>query len=258
MLPLFKSDYSIGKSILTSEQTSTEDGPTSIFQIAQENNLKELILVEDSLTGFLKCQKNSTELGIKLIFGLRMSFCDDSLETDKDSASNSHKVIIFAKNSNGCKLLNEIYSYAFTKRGGKLDSNYLNSIWIEEDLKLCIPFYDSFIFNNLMNFSTCILDVGFTNPDFFIEDNCLPFDQMVSEKVKEYCTTNNYNYILSKSIYYHKRSDFSAYQTYKCICSRSSFGRGRSLDKPNLDHCSSKEFSFESWSEASGHKKTRN
>ena len=253
MLPLFKSDYSIGKSILTVDEESNDTGPRSIFQIAQDNNLEQVILVEDSLTGFLKAQKNASDLGMDLIFGLRISFSDD-LSKDSDT----HKVIIFAKDSAGCRLLNQIYSQAFTKGSGVLDSKFLRNIWDDESLKLCIPFYDSFIFNNLMSFGTCILDINFTKPDFFIESNNLPFDQMVSDKVKEYCDANKHESILVKSIYYHKRSDFAAYQTYKCICSRSAYGRGSSLDKPNLDHCSSKEFSFESWNEVSGHKKTRN
>ena len=250
MLPLFKSDYSIGKSILTVDQESSEGGPRSIFQIAQDNDLDQVILVEDSLTGFLKSQKNASDLGIDLIFGLRILFCDDlSKESDV------HKIIIFAKNSQGCRLLNQIYSHAFTEGGGVLDSNFLKDIWEEANLKLCIPFYDSFIFNNLMSFGTCILDAGFTKPIFFIEYNDLPFDEIVGTKVKEYCECNKHESIPVKSIYYNKRSDFAAYQTYKCICSRSSFGRSSSLDKPNLDHCSSKEFSFESWLERYGHKK---
>ena len=61
MLPLFKSHYSIGKSILTLDDpiTHKEGGSDSIFSIAVENNLKEVVLVEDSLTGFLQAKKNA-------------------------------------------------------------------------------------------------------------------------------------------------------------------------------------------------------
>ena len=49
MLALFKSHYSIGKSILTLNDPSKvkDGGSDSVFQIALENNLSEIILVED-------------------------------------------------------------------------------------------------------------------------------------------------------------------------------------------------------------------
>ena len=49
MLPLFKSHYSIGKSILTLNHPDKfeEGGPDSIFKIAQDHDLEQVILVED-------------------------------------------------------------------------------------------------------------------------------------------------------------------------------------------------------------------
>ena len=51
MIPLFTSHYSIGKSILTLDHPDkqTEGGSTSVFSIAQKNNLKEIFLVENSV-----------------------------------------------------------------------------------------------------------------------------------------------------------------------------------------------------------------
>ena len=55
MLPLFKSHYSIGKSILTLNAPSEDDGgAVSVFDIAKKHNLDKVVLVEDSLIGFLK------------------------------------------------------------------------------------------------------------------------------------------------------------------------------------------------------------
>ena len=70
MIPLFKSHYSIGKSILTLDDpiTHKEGGSDSVFSIAVENKLKEVVLVEDSLTGFLQAKKNADNLNLKLIF----------------------------------------------------------------------------------------------------------------------------------------------------------------------------------------------
>jgi hypothetical protein len=70
MLPLFKSHYSIGKSILTLDDPNStkEGGPQSVFSVAKD--LKTVILVEDSLIGFLQAQKNAENLGMQLVFGL--------------------------------------------------------------------------------------------------------------------------------------------------------------------------------------------
>ena len=253
MVPLFKSHYSIGKSILTLNESSQEAGSVSIFDLASTYDLSSIALVEDTLTGFLQAFHTSTSLGIKLHFGLRISLCSDCTSPPpKGGDKTCHKIIIFSKNSVGCQLLNQIYSYAFTQGSGRIDSTYLRNIWDSSCLKLAVPFYDSFIFNNLMTFSTCLMDFDFASPTFLLEDNNLPFDSMVREKVLEYCSKGNYSTEDAKSIYYAKRDDFAAYQTYKCICSRSSFGRSASLEKPNLDHCSSQEFCMESW-----HKKAR-
>lgn len=253
MVPLFKSDFSIGKSILTLNPPGSSEGSVSIFDLASTAKLTKLALVEDSLTGFLKAQQQCSNLGIQLLFGLRLNICSDlSAEVPKKGDLTQHKVIIFARNSAGCRLLNELYSVAFTEGNGRLDLSTLEKMWSEDNLKLTIPFYDSFIFNNLLRFKSCLMDFSFCSPLFFLEDNNLPMDLLVQEKVRTYCSQHNYEASEAKSIYYSERKDFPAYQTYKCICNRSSFGARLSLDKPNLDHCGSNEFCFESWQ-----KKTR-
>ena len=151
MLPLFKSHFSIGKSILTLDNpiTHKEGKSDSVFSIASENNLKEVILVEDSLTGFLQAKKQSDDLGIKLIFGLRINMKEDArINPKEENEQSSHKVIIFAKNSKGCRALNNIYSEAFTENFNCVDKKTLKKYWKNKDLCMAIPFYDSFIFNN--------------------------------------------------------------------------------------------------------------
>ena len=87
MIPLFKSHFSIGKSILTLDdpKDASENGSDSIFKIAQENNLKQIFLVEDSLIGFFEAYKKSKQLGIQLVFGLRLSMRNSSLEDSEVS-----------------------------------------------------------------------------------------------------------------------------------------------------------------------------
>ena len=66
--------------------------------------------------------------------------------------------------------------------------------------------------------------------------------------MEEFSKTNNLPIIKSKSIYYKDKSDVKAFMTYKIICNRS-FGKDRSLEKPELAHFCSDRFSFQSWKE---------
>jgi len=54
-----------------------------------------------------------------------------------------------------------------------------------------------------------------------------------------------------KSIFYKKREDVEALQTYKILCNRN-FGRAATLSSPNLNHFGSQEFCFESYLEKKG------
>jgi len=246
MIPLFKSHFSIGRSILTLSPPAEDSlSADSIFDICVENKLDKVVLVEDSLTGFLEALKNSSLLGIQLIFGLRLSICDDMFN---EKSNNEHKVIIFCKNPEGYKNLTKIYSKAFAEGFGKIDFKNLKILWEEDSLLLFVPFYDSFIFKNNLTFSNCVPNFSFLNPTFFIEDNDLPFDSLIEKKIIDFCKANNYNTETAKSIYYRNKTDFEAFQTYKCICSRK-FGRSISLSKPNLEHCGSRAFSFQSFLE---------
>ena len=245
MLPLFKSNYSIGKSILTldlPEENPDPEKADSILQIAKDNNLTKIILVEDCMTGFLEAHKACKSLNIQLIFGLRINCCNDLNDEDKEKSK--HKIIIFAKNDDGCRLLNKIYSHAYCSHSGFISCSYLDSIWSDENLRLAIPFYDSFIHNNNFYFSSCVPNFSFTKPLFFIEHNSLPFDHVLRKSVQDYAG----EIIETKSIYYKNKSDVFAFQTYKCITNRS-FGKEQSLSSPNLNHFGSDEFCWESFKE---------
>ena len=232
MIGLFKSHYSIGKSILTLHDPKkvVDGGPDSVFKILKDNELSQLTLVEDSLIGFFEALKRSRELGIKLVFGLRISMRNSPLPDDESS---QHKVVIFAKTSEGCKLLNKIYSKAFCEFSGFLDYNSLKELWSENDLKFCIPFYDSFLDVNNLTFGNAIPDFSFCSPTFLIENNSIPYDHLLQSKVQLFAA-----------------QDAEAFQTYKIICNRSS-GKQTSLSRPELSHFCSNLFCFESWKEQS-------
>ena len=168
MLPLFKSHFSIGKSILTLNLPSqcTDEGSDSVFKIAKDDGLKQVILVEDSFNGFLQAKKNAEDLDIQLVFGIRFLVAENIDEKLNKDNNNKHKIIIFAKNDQGIKSLYKIYNRAFAKGFGHLDYKFLKESW-NNNLKLVVPFYDSFLFANLISFSNCVPDFTFCEPTFY-------------------------------------------------------------------------------------------
>jgi len=244
-LPLFKSHYSIGRSILTLNDKIEEDsGPDSIIEICKSNKLKNLFLVEDNMSSFLEAYTNCKTYGIKLSYGLRISITEDLKDKSEDSLPKTSKVIIFAKNNKGYYKLVKIFTTA--SREGfyyvpRIDYKNLKALWSEEDLILAIPFYDSFLFNNILRNFICVPYFDFTNPLFFIENNKLPFDKIMFSRVNEYAEKNKYSILNTKSIFYKKSKDFKSYLTLRCINNRSF------LNKPEIEHLSSDQFCFESW-----------
>ena len=246
MVPLFKTHYSIGKSILTVADPPSikEGGADSVIQIAIENNLDKLVLVEDNFHGFLESKKRCDEHDIQLVFGLRLSVCN----SHQDNKSKNHKVILFAKNDHGCKKLYKIHSQAFCDYEQRLTFKDLKEHWTN-NLLLAIPFYDSFLHRNNFSFAEFVPDFSFVKPLFFLENNQLPFDHLLRGVVEDYCSRHNYDTEETKTIYYKNRKDFGAYQTFKIICNRSFSGRKSDLTRPNLDHFGSQEFCMESFLE---------
>ena len=248
-IPLFKSHYSIGKSILTLEDPADFPDPDrsdSILQIASDNSLKEVVLVEDSMGGFLEAYKKFESLGIQLIFGLRLSLCDEYVEGS--TPESFHKVIIFMRNGAGYKNLIKIYTEAFSENDGCIPISSFRKLWNPKNLKLAVPFYDGFLHVNLTTFSGCVADLREFSPVFFIESNDLPIDKILKEKVISYCQKNKVKTQEAKSIFYKNDSDLDSFVTYKLICSREfSGGRAPSLEVPNFDHLGSNKFSWESY-----------
>ena len=241
MTPVFKSTYSIGKSILTLDTKGSEGGPDSIIEICKENSINSLVLVEDSMTGFVTAHNRCKEAGIDLVFGLRITCCNNTSEDD----NSDHKIVIFAKNDEGCRLLYRIYSHANTGQNGKVDFGFLLGIW-NDNIELVVPFYDSFIYNNNFHFKKCVPDFSTILPTFWLEVNNLPFDHLLAEKVAKFAQGIMRPVKRVKTILYKNRDDAEALQTYKILCNRN-FGRAASLSSPNLNHFGSDEFCLESY-----------
>ena len=243
VLPLFKTHYSLGKSILNLNLVDNEpDESDSVFSIAKNNNLNDLVLVEDCMTGFLEAYNSSNELNIKLIFGLRLTVCLDMQDKSPESLKSNSKIIIFTKNNDGYKRLIKLFSHA--AREGfyyepRIDYKSLKEMWNDSELMMVIPFYDSYVFKNTLENNICVPEFGFTDPTYFIEDNDLPFDDLIKQKI----INISKNTQKAQSIYYRNKKDFKAYLTFRCINKRST------LDKPELEHMTSNEFCMESWKE---------
>lgn len=246
MIPLFKSHYSLGRSILTLEDKNEQDDyPDSIIQIAKENKLKEIYLVEDNMSSFLEAYTNTKNNNIKLNYGLRLSITESMNDKSDESRQKTSKIIIFFRNKKGHEILTKLFSTA-AKSGfyyePRLDYETLNKNWTD-DLIIAIPFYDSFIFNNTLRNFICVPQFNFTKPIVFIENNDLPFEKLIANKMQKYVNENNLELYKTKSIYYNNKKDFKAYLTFRCINNRSI------LNKPELEHMSSNEFCFESYLE---------
>ena len=221
MIPLFKTQASIGKSILKIDD---------VKRIADENNLDTVYLVEDTMVGFPDAFRTLSD---KLRFGYRFSIYNDDESDESES-----KIIAFANGDQGYKDLCSLYTRSCQERQ-KTPWDFYNN------LSFVIPFYDSFLYKNTMYFSNCMPKLP-KQISFFIEDNGLPFDNIIKRKVQDYVRNNPGQSIKVKSIYYENKDDIEAFQTYKCICNRQP-GRQASLSNPRLDHFGSDEFCFESW-----------
>lgn len=247
VLPLIKSHFSIGKSIITLDEPSDKKGKpvkNSAFNILIENKLDTLILVEDNVSGLLEASQNAKKNNIKLIFGVRISINNDMELKSDENLSKKAKYVIFLKNLDGYKDLIKIWTKAATDGfyyEPTIDFKNLKKLWNEKNLKLVIPFYDSFLQKNILESHKHVPEIDFTTPAVFIEENGLPFDYILQKRAKEYAVQNNFPLQETQSIYYRSKDDFTAYLTFRCINNKTD------LDKPNLEHMCSDQFSFDKW-----------
>jgi|SRR5882724_3636859 len=244
-LPLYKSHYSLGKSILTLNKPkgTIDKDPVSIVDLVIHSNQDVMTLVEDNITSFLEASSHCKEKKLKLIYGLRLDFTQDALNQDEASLKKRAKYVIFAKNNAGYKALIKIWSFA-AKEGFYynpcVDFKNLKKFW-NENLVLAVPFYDSFLHLNAFEAHVHVPEFDGIKPIFMLEENQLPFDPLLHKKVTKYCKENNFENLEVQSIFYKAKSDFIAYMTFRCINNRTN------IEKPELDHFGSDSFNYERW-----------
>ena len=237
-IPLFKSHYSLGRSILTLEKPEDceDGGPTSIFKIAKDANLKEVYLVEDNISGFPSAFKIAKKAGLSLRYGQIFKLKSTALDSKEFC-----KVVLFPKSDEGFKELIKLHSEIHLGEG------YISFEQIEKlsaNIGLAVPFYDSFLHCGHFTFAQFIYDFGKLKPIFFIEDNGLPIDGPLAKIVENYAKQHGCSIVYTQTILYEKTEDVAAYLTYRLICDRAST-RGGVLEKPNIDGFASDKFSWE-------------
>lgn len=247
IIPIFSTQGSVGKSILTAEdeQDISQDSPVSIFGIAKKFNLKELLVINNSFLDFCQLYKNSKKNNIHLVFGLTFTICNDVKQKTKESLQSNCKVCVLMKNSKGyedlIRLNNAINanesSFYYTTRG---DWSILNK-FITENLQVVIPPYDNFIHRNLFEDGDCLPNLEKLNPLFLFANMELPFDTELNLAIFKFIKNNNYPCLEVHPIYYYAYEDFKPYIVLRSIGNRSSFW------KPENDFLCSPNFCWEDY-----------
>lgn len=244
ILPVFSTHYSMDhSSILTLEEAGkTKAGnPISVCDLAKMHGLKQVIIVDSRIDGFIEAYKNLSKAGAQFIFGLKLCVCADMTDKSDESLKTESNIIIFIKNSQGYSDLCRIQSCAWTDGfyyQGRTDWRALRTLWTN-NLSLVLPAFSSCIQRNTLTMSNIVPDFP-VPPVLFREiDSGLPFAPILDRAIDQFGAANRLTIQSVKSVYYEDGArDFDSYVTFRAIGNRSEFGR------PNVDHMCSDRFSF--------------
>lgn len=243
MIPIFKSHFSLNSSLLTLEPAEDikDNAPNSVFSIAKQHGLKDVYLADTSMSGFLQAFSGAKKSELNLRYGVELTMVSNQVQKDEESCKTEHTVIVWLLNSEGyadlCKLVTcaNVDGFYYQPR---IDEANLSKL-LTPNLAVSIPFYGSFLANNLLKFATCIFNYEKFDPVFFYEKSNLPFDHIIQNQIEKLKVNSQF----MKTVYYYRKSDFPAFMTAKCI------GRRSTWDVPKLEHFSSDDFSFETFLE---------
>lgn len=254
MIPLFRSNYSLSSVLtlkaFTEKSSRLENRPDSIFDICKDYGQKDVFLVDNTLTGLVDAYENARSANLNLRFGYRVNVCNDMSDQTDSSIKTESKFILFAKGNTYSDLIH-LHNISTTegihKGKPRLDYKTLKKHW-SKNLLLAVPFYDSYLYYNLLHGRECVPELSFTDPFYFNENNGLPFDGLLGSHLES--SVGDAEVVGAKTIYHRNYDDFKAYMTYRCILNRTTF------QKPNLNHFGSREFCMESWAKATNNKKS--
>lgn len=246
IVPIFY-DHSSHKSILTFDD-EVEGGPDNILKICKDNEIKKCYFVSNNFHTFVNAWKAAKKKEIQLIFGLELWICNDCKIHEDQSVKSNNKIIIFMKNSEGYNDLIKLYTACYTNEENKyykyrFDYEQLKKYWTN-NLLLAIPFYDSFICQNLLQYEANIVPDFPVKPVIFREiDSGLPFERLINGALDEFNKNKDYEEVNVKTIYYKDRKDAAAWIVYRSIGLHSNFSA------PEMDYCCSDNFCLESFKE---------
>lgn len=248
-IPIFSTDGSMGKSILTADAASSvEEYPVSVFSIAKTYNLKSLFVRDNHFINFISLYKNAKKIGIPLRYGIKFPIFNTPDENGDKYESLSY-ITIFMLNSDGYYDLIKIYSQAFSEKDFRgLRWENLGDIK-SKNILISFDFYNSFIYFNSFENKKVIPLIPKNIPVRFEISSCgLPFDDLILKRVKRFCEENNYQTINTHPIFYFKKEDFIACLNYR-LCGQREHKKTDAFNKPEMEHFSSNEFSFETFYE---------
>jgi DNA polymerase III alpha subunit len=244
IIPLFFSDSSQRAiNVFWPEKETKPEGPQSIIALAKKAGLKQIYFVSTKFYDFVVAWKLCEENDLQLIFGLELWVCNNPEEKSDASITDESKVIVWMRNSNGYKDLIKLYSKIYTNINNKRyhfrgSWSVLKELWTE-NLLLSVPFFDSFLHRNTLNYGSAIIPDFPAKPVFMKEINSgLPFAPLIEEALDNFIKEGDYEVLNTKTIYYPDYEDAKAYCVYRSIRERSNF------QKPQLDHFGSPNFCF--------------
>ncbi len=254
IVPLFSTAASLKNGgIFTAEKAEAAEkagrhhGPVSLCDLAIEEGLKQIHVVDDRFANFFALQKNLKDIGCQLCFGLRVAVCDDMADKSEASLKTQSNVVIWMNGdgSNDYETLIGLYTVA-AQEGfyyvPRLDWKMLCGAW-EDDLILSLPFYSSFLARNTLTFASIVPQLPVEKPWVLREvDQQVATDFLIDEAITRYVETTGAPVHLVKSIYYRSRADAKAFQVWRAILGHATF------DKPN-DGFTSREFCWEAYQE---------
>ena len=252
IIPLFSVSSSLkGGGVFTTEKAGAAKdsgrvrGPVSLCDLAKDEGMKKLTIVASNFADFMTGYKNLAKAGCDMAFGLKVVVCDDIAVKDEESLKSESKVVLFMRSDKAYHALINLYTKAATDGFyyvPRLDWKTLRYMWSDE-LILGLPFYSSFLAKNTLTFAAITPDLP-VKPVLLREAGQeMPFDDLLNGAVDQYAAASGAEVQPVKSIYYKRREDAKAWQVWQAILRRTGW------DNPGLEHCCSREFSYESFKE---------
>jgi DNA polymerase III alpha subunit len=255
IVPLFSTGASLKQGgIWTVEKAGAakkagrKHGPVSLCDLAKQEGLTQLHIVDDRFANMFAAQKALKETGCALVFGLKVTVCDDMADKSEASLRNESKVVIWMAGDGSADYQALINLYTLAAQQGfyyvpRLDWKTLKAQW-HDSLLLSLPFYSSFLARNTLTFASIVPDLPAAPLVLREVAQELPFDTLIDDAVARYVQATGSEVQRVKSVYYRRREDAKAFMVWRCI-----LNRGATWDKPNQDWMWSREFAWDAYRE---------